>query len=136
MATFETRKLPDGMVSYRAKVRLKGHPTQTATFKRLTDARKWAQSTEAAIREGRYFKTQEARRHTVAEMIDRYVREVLPGKPRNAKNTAFHLRWWKEQLGPRALADVTPAAIVECRDRLLSTPICGGRRRPSARRQP
>ena len=94
--------------------------------------KRWAQSTEAAIREGRYFKTQEARRHTVAEMIDRYVREVLPDKPRNARNIAFHLRWWKEQLGPRALADVTPAAIVECRDRLLSTPVPAGEERDQA----
>ena len=80
MASIEKRADSNGKASYRVKVRLKGYPTQTATFERLTDARKWAQSTEAAIREGRHFKTIEAKRHTIAEMIDRYTRDVLPTK--------------------------------------------------------
>ncbi|MDZ7662524.1 MAG: hypothetical protein U5J94_09045 [Thiohalophilus sp.] len=74
------------------KVRLKGCPTQTATFERLTDARKWAQQTEAAIREGRHFKTMEAKRHTVSEMIDRYVADVLPHK-KSGKDQLRHLQW-------------------------------------------
>jgi len=51
-------------ITYRVKVRIKGHPAQAATFERLTDARRWAQSTEAAIRERRYFETREAQRRT------------------------------------------------------------------------
>jgi hypothetical protein len=47
MATFEKRT-GSGGVTYRAKVRLKRR-TFTKTFKRLTDAKRWAQSTEAAI---------------------------------------------------------------------------------------
>lgn len=50
MATFDQRRGKDGKLVYRA--RLKGHPIQTATFPRLTDARTWAQRTEAAILEG------------------------------------------------------------------------------------
>ena len=46
MANFETRLADDGTKSYRVKVRLKGHPITTSTFERLTDARRWAQSTE------------------------------------------------------------------------------------------
>jgi hypothetical protein len=52
MAYIERRKTPDGKTSYRIKIRLKGFPTQTATLSRKTDAKKWAQSTETAIREG------------------------------------------------------------------------------------
>lgn len=55
MATIEARRADDGNISYRAKVRLKGHPAEYATFKRKTDATKWAQSIEAAMREGRHF---------------------------------------------------------------------------------
>jgi len=47
---------------YRARVRIKGFPPQSAAFERLTDARRWAQQTEAAIREGRHFKTSEAKK--------------------------------------------------------------------------
>lgn len=64
MASIEKRKNKKGETTYRVKVRLKGFPTQTATFERLTDARKWEQQTEAAIREGRHFKTMESKRHT------------------------------------------------------------------------
>ena len=80
MANIEKRISREGKTSYRVKIRLKGFPSQSATFERLTDARKWTQQTESAIREGRHFKTTEAKRHTLAELIDRYKREVLPIK--------------------------------------------------------
>jgi len=39
MATIEKRTNSDNEITYRAKVRLKGYPPQTATFSRLTDER-------------------------------------------------------------------------------------------------
>ncbi len=62
MANIEERTAQDGTKTYRVKVRLKGFPTQTGTFHRRTDAKKWAQATEAAIREGRHFKTVAAKK--------------------------------------------------------------------------
>jgi hypothetical protein len=53
MATIETRQTPDGKTSYRVKIRIRGFPSQSATFERKTDARQWAQQTETAMREGR-----------------------------------------------------------------------------------
>ncbi|HAT8370924.1 site-specific integrase [Legionella pneumophila serogroup 1] len=120
MANIEERIGKDGQLRYRVKVRLKGFPTQQATFERKTDARRWAQQTEAAIREGRHFKTTEAKRRTLAEMIDRYIKEVIPHKPKNSKNTVLHLKWWQEELGQYSLADVSPALIAEKRDKLAS----------------
>jgi hypothetical protein len=67
MATITERTAKDGTKRHRAEVRLKGYPTQTATFKRLTDAKKWVQDTESAIRDGRHFKTTEAKKHTFAD---------------------------------------------------------------------
>lgn len=83
MANIEKRTGQDGKISYRVKIRLKGFPTQNATFDRLTDARKWAQQTESAIRDGRHFKTNESKRHTLAEAIERYISDVMPTKPKN-----------------------------------------------------
>lgn len=117
MANIEKRISSDGVTSYRVKIRLKGFPSQSATFERLTDAKKWAQQTESAIREGRHFKTTEAKRHTLAEMIDRYCRDVLPSK-KSAKDQAQQLAWWKSEIGSYSLADVTPSLIGECRDKL------------------
>lgn len=120
MARIKERLAQDGTARYTAEVRLKGYPPQTATFKRLTDARKWIASTESAIREGRHFKTAEAKRHTVAELIDRYIKDVLPSKPKQAIQRPQQLAWWKERLGYLVLAELTPAIIVECRDELLN----------------
>lgn len=122
MATIEVRQSADGTLSYRAKVRLQGHPTEYATFKRKTDAKKWAHSIEVAIREGRHFKSAEAKRHTFAELVERYLKEVLPDRPRNAVNTLRHLGFWKQKLGMLALSDITPALLVQYRNELLTEP--------------
>lgn len=122
MAAINKHVSKDGKTTtYRARVRLKGYPLQTATFNRLTDAKRWVQDTESAIREGRHFKTAEAKKHTLAELIDRYIKDVLPKKPKQIKDQGHQLSWWKDQLGSRLLSDVTTALIVECRDELGKT---------------
>ncbi len=120
MAYVQERRTKDGRPRYRVQVRLRGQPTQTATFERKTDARRWAQQVEAAIREGRHFKTSEAKRHTLGELVDRYVRDVLPQKPKSQRLQSTQMEWWKKQLGAYTLADVMPALIAECRDRLAT----------------
>jgi integrase len=116
MATIELRTNEDESTSYRVKVRLKGFKPVYATFNRLTDAKRWAQQTEVAIREGRYFKTAEAKRHTLADLIDRYISDVLPTKPKNASNQNTQLLWWKKQIGHVVLSDLSAALIGEYRD--------------------
>jgi len=76
-------------IKYRVLIRLKGFPAQSATFTRKTDAKKWAQDTESAIRDGRHFKTVESKRHTVANMIDRYIDDIVPSK-KDTRNTYPH----------------------------------------------
>ncbi len=120
MARIKERTGKDGKTKFTAEVRLKGYPPQSATFTRLTDAKRWIQSTEAAIREGRHFKTVEAKKHTFADLVDRYIKDVLPGKPKQAVRQKMQLEWFKDRIGAYALADVTPALIVQCRDELGS----------------
>ena len=132
MASIEVRTNAQGVKHYRVKVRLKGQPVSHATFTRLTDAKKWASSTESAIREGRHFPTHESRRHTVSDMIDRYLKEAAPLRPKNLTNTTRHLLWWKSQIGALLLADVGPAQISECRNNLLNHPSVRGKKRTTA----
>ena len=94
MATIEKRTAQDGSIAFRVKVRLTGRPTQTATFERRTDARKWAQRVEADIREGRHFISSEAKKHTAADLIDRYCATVLVNKPKAAEDQLRQLKWW------------------------------------------
>ncbi len=119
MASINKNTADNGKVSYRVRVRLKGYPLQTATFDRLTDARKWAASTETAIREGRHFKTAESKKHTLTDLIERYVKDVLPTKTKKLRtDQSNQLKWWKNKIGSHLLADITPALIVEFRDEL------------------
>lgn len=56
MASIEKR-LFKSKTSYRVKIELQGFPPATASFDRLTDAKRWAQETEIKIRDNRYFKS-------------------------------------------------------------------------------
>lgn len=120
MATIQKRTTQCGKTTYRVQVRLKGHPTETATFLRLTDAKAWAQQTEADIRRGKYFKTSEAKKRTMAETIDRYFHDVLSHR-KSSVNHKTYLNWWKKQIGPYSLADVTSALVVEKRNVLVGS---------------
>lgn len=133
MANFEKRKLKSGQTVHRVRVRLKGHPVEIATFHRLTDAKKWAASIESSIREGRHFKTAEAKRHTLGEMVDRYRNSVLPQKSASMQRDQWYqLEWWQGRLGDHLLADVTPALIGEHRDMLLKEKGERGKKRSAA----
>jgi integrase len=133
MASIKERKDKNGKTHFQVQVRIKGTPPQYASFKRKTDADRWIQQTEAAIREGRHFKTTEAKKHTLGEMIDRYTRDVLPTKNKKSeKRQGAQLLWWKKQLGSYLLSDVTPAFIAEQRDVLLKGIKRGKQRNMSA----
>lgn len=108
-------------VKYRVLIRLKGCAPQSATFARKTDAKRWAQDTESAIRNGRHFKTVESKKHTVADMIDKYIKDSLPGK-KSAADTTQRLLYWKAQIGVKSLADLNTPIIVGIRDKLNQEP--------------
>jgi len=121
MATIETRSNADGTTGYRAKVRLKGFPTESATFERKTDAKEWAKQTETSMRQGRHFKTAEAKKHTFADFIDRYLRELEKKNPKRCVDVKSLLEWWKGEIGVYILSDVSRSLIIDQRDKLLNT---------------
>lgn len=132
MAVIEERKSKDG-ISYRVKIRLKGYKPQEATFKRKTDAKNWASSTEAAMREGRYFKCAESKKRTLAELIDKYIETVLSHKSESMKaSQATQLAWWKDKAGYYLLADFTPQIIASLREELANSPTPRGEKRSNA----
>ena len=71
MATFDQRIGKDGKTVYRVRVRRQGYATQTATFAKLAEAKKWAHITEGTVLEGRHFQTTEAKGHTLGDLVDR-----------------------------------------------------------------
>lgn len=108
MGNIRERKLKEGGVRYQAEIRLKGHPTLTATFDRKTDAKNWIQKLEADIRCGRHQLYSQGKRYTFKEAIDRYMEEQSITTAKRG-----HLTWWMRELGPLYLQDIRPALITE-----------------------
>src|SRR5690606_11217092 len=131
MASIRERKKADGTSVFHVQVRMAGYPTRTASFRTKRDAERWAKTIEAQMIEGRHFRNAEARRRSLAEAIERYIADELPKKRDRDPRTA-HLAFWKRELGGSKLAELTPALIVEKRDKLARTPY--QRARPGAKR--
>ena len=129
MAVIQTRKSSDGKIKYRALVRLKGHPPVSATFERKSDAKKWAADTESDIRNNRHFIKQESKKHTIADLIDRYTILAEAENSKNLRNIKIHMNWWKDKIGYYMLSDLNAALVTQCRDELLTEEISKGRKR-------
>ncbi len=122
MATIEKRTNKDKLVSYRVKVALKGSPPVTSTFDKLADAKRWAAITEAAITEQRYFRGR-SNKHTLDDLVERYIKNVLVRKPKSIAIQKSQLLWWKKQLGDYNLNEITTTMIIEARDSLAQLDI-------------
>lgn len=121
MATIRERVARDGSRHFHVQVRKTGYPARTASFPTRRLAERWATTIEASMIEGRHFRDVEARRRTIAEAIDRYLDEEV-SKKRDANTRRSRLLWWRKKLGYLKLAEVGPATIVECRNKLLREP--------------
>jgi integrase len=119
VANIQERIGKDGTAKYRVQIRT-GRKYVTRTFRRKTDADRWARDTETDMGRGLYQQTVESQKHTFGDMVDRYVGNVLPAKsPSTSRAQVQQMEWWKNELGHHLLAEITPAMIVECRDELL-----------------
>jgi len=121
MAQIRERTRKNGKKSFLVRIRMRGKPEATASFERLTDARIWAQQIETEMRDGRYIKTAEAQKHTVSDLVERYIRDVLPRKVKVGRFYAIQLGWWKRQIGDVLLSELTPVLISEHRELLSQT---------------
>jgi len=118
VATIEKRVSADNKTSYRVKIRMKGEKPVTATFDKLTDAKSWEKQTETEIKHGRYFQKAEGRKHTLSGLIERYLPTIQ--KKKDTDHAERHLKWWKERIGEKYIADVTPALISSIKDELAA----------------
>ena len=128
MAWVQKREKKNGKTTYTALIRVKGYPAMSATFERLTDARSWAAENEAQMKRGKRIKDVEARKHTLAELIDRYIEHELSKRKTDHQKIEMHLNWWKDKIGAYLLSDVTSSLLSQCKDKLSKEP--GGRGEP------
>lgn len=128
MAVIRERTSQAGIKSYHVQVRIKGFPPQTKTFASKTMAKQWAAMVETELKAGRYLPRVIAERHTVAELFDRYRKEVLPLKSEKfITDQTVHLAWWEQRLGRYNLAELNAGLISQARS-TLSAEVIGQKR--------
>lgn len=80
--------------TWRAIVRRKGHPTQSKTFEKKSDAEAWATQVESQMGASKFdaLQLKQARVTTVKDIFQQYLDEVVPNmKGRNTKGTIKRL---------------------------------------------
>jgi hypothetical protein len=114
MATITERTGPRGK-RYLARVRFRGR-VETKTFRTKTEAKDWARQLEASADAPPSAKT-------LSDAIDRYKREVLPGRGAvMQQDQATQLAWWTRHYGSRKLSGLTPAVLDGARMKLADKP--------------
>lgn len=102
---------------WRVQVRRKGYDHQSAYFDRKTDAEAWARDIESKIDSGRVLTGSEAKRHDVAELIDRYCLDILPRK-KSAKDQKQQLSVWRKLLGDLKLSELSTDRLIKARQKI------------------
>jgi integrase len=115
----QERRRKDGSIAYRAQVRVRGHEHLTETFDRKSDALIWLERTRTRIRDGNVVST-EAQRTTLEDALDRYAKEVTPGK-KDSKRELNRIKAWKRhRLAKRFLANLRGKDFADYRDDRLA----------------
>ena len=116
MATIQEKTRVDGGRAWAVQVRRKGFPPQRKTFTSKTDAEAWAKVMEADMIRGVSVDGREAENTTLAKALDRYEREVIPGK-KGAVQESMRIRIWRRtELARRFLASIHGKDIAAYRD--------------------
>jgi integrase len=104
---------------WQARIRRRGHPQQTKTFRHKAHAEKWARDVERDMDAGAFVAVaREAERITLAEALERYAREVTR-KKRSSRPEALKIEALKgHEIAKRALSTLRGSDFSALRDEL------------------
>ena len=121
MKGIRKRTSAKGDVTYQVQVRIKGAKPVAKSFKRLTDAKAWKQKIEVEIQQGQHLPRTVASKKTLAELIERYLKETLPLR-KSKQSPVTTLGWWNERIGHLTLDKITTSLIKDHWEDLGRTP--------------
>jgi len=125
MASFRKR----GSGGWQAQVRRKGYPPQSKSFPTRAAAVQWVRSIEYEMDQGLFVSRNEAETTTVAELLERYLRECTVLK-KGAGPEAYRLRaLLRHPLAIRFVGTVRAVDIAKYRDERLAKVTPGSVRR-------
>ncbi len=111
MATIRKR----GDYQWQAIVKRKGHYC-SRTFDYKADAEKWSRKTEREIDQGTFAPENESLTTTLFKALERYAREVTPGKKGQAREINRIKRWQEHPLAKKTLAGIKGSDLAKFRD--------------------
>lgn len=126
------KKNGKGFTSYRAVVRITGHPTVCEHFSRKQEAEDWAVAVEAQIKQGKFDFSRYKNKSTFNDLVDTYFASGRLEHHKSAKDTIRHLKWWQNRLGAYDLKYLTTALILQERQVLLNTLTDKGKKRENS----
>lgn len=106
---------------WQARVKRKGYPELTNTFKQYSDAVAWARITESEMDRGQFINRTEAENTTLGELLNRYLREVTPQK-KGAVVERYRINaWLKTDLAKRYLSTLKTVDFALWRDNRIKS---------------
>ncbi|MGV3628155.1 MAG: site-specific integrase [Betaproteobacteria bacterium] len=111
--------------SWRVQIRRRSHPPQFKAFDTRAEAEAWARQIEAEMDRGAFVSRVEAEKTLVADLLDRYEKEITPGK-RSARAEIYRLKMLKDALGRLPVARLRPQDIASYRDQRIAQGMAGG----------
>jgi len=108
------------MGKWYVQVRKRGHKPINKTLSSKYDALKWARETERLIEMGQFVDTSEANKTTLAELLERYEREVS-SKKRTTADKYLIRNICQHDFVHKVLAQISSSDIAKFRDERLKT---------------
>lgn len=110
------RKKGEGQ--YHVQIRKRGYPTQTKTFTREADARRWATIIESEMERAVFVSRTEAEATLIKSVLQRFATEVLPTK-RSEQSDKSRIKTLLEAFGDFRMASLTSTQVAKFRDQRL-----------------
>jgi integrase len=105
---------------WQARIKRDGFPDQVKSFEAKAEAERWARSVESDMDRGSYVSYTEAQKTTLADLIQRYMVEVLPSM-KGAPEDSIRLRAiCRRPICKNSIAALTPTKIAAYRDLRLT----------------
>ncbi|MBU0944298.1 MAG: site-specific integrase [Proteobacteria bacterium] len=115
MATVKARKRKKGTV-YCAEIRIKGHPSLSQTFERKSEAHRWAEETETALRNNGYVGNAPPDDMLFDDAWAKYLAEVSARKAPSTHRRELAQDKPLQYFHGHTLKDITPTMVAQFRD--------------------
>lgn len=116
MATVKARKRNKGTV-YRAEVRVKGYPRLSQTFDRQSEAMRWAEDTEKALRNGGYVGNAPQNDMLFDDALNKYLAETSSKKAGSTHRRELYQSRSLHYFSGHTLKEITPALAAQFREK-------------------